>query len=134
MLGNIESRRRIQQRMRWLDVIIDSMDMSLSKRWVMVKDSKDWHAAVRGVTMLDMTERLNNNKTNKQKCGQVFKFHKMKYTYYYIKFLIMPFISSVQFSHSVGSDSLQPHRLQHVKLPYPSPTPGACSDSCPSSW
>ena len=53
--------------MRWLDVIIDSMDMSLSKRWVMVKDSKDWHAAVRGVTMLDMTERLNNNKTNKQK-------------------------------------------------------------------
>ena len=54
--------------MRRLDVIIDSMDMSLSKCWVMVKDSKDWHAAVCGVTMLDMTERLNN-KTNKQKCG-----------------------------------------------------------------
>ena len=50
-----------------MDGIIDSMDMSLSKPWVMVKDREDWHAAVRGVTMLDMSERLNNNnnKTNK---------------------------------------------------------------------
>ena len=42
-------------------------------------------------------------------------------------------ISSVQFSCSVMSDSLQPHRLQHSRLPCPSPTPGACSNSCPSS-
>ena len=41
---------------------------------------------------------------------------------------------SVQFSHSVVSDSLQSHGLQHARLPCPSPTPGACSDSCPSSW
>ena len=41
---------------------------------------------------------------------------------------------SVQFSHSVMSDSLQPHGLQHTRLPCPSPTPGACSNSCPSSW
>ena len=41
--------------------------------------------------------------------------------------------SSVQFSHSVISDSLLPHGLQHAKLPCPSPTPGAYSDSCPSS-
>ena len=40
---------------------------------------------------------------------------------------------SVQFSHSVLSDSLQPHGLQHARLPCPSPTPGACSNSCPSS-
>ena len=40
---------------------------------------------------------------------------------------------SVQFSHSVMSDSIWPHGLQHVRLPYPSPTPGACSNSCPSS-
>ena len=40
--------------------------------------------------------------------------------------------SSVQFSRSVMSDSLQPHRLQHARLPYPSPTPGAYSNSCPS--
>ena len=40
---------------------------------------------------------------------------------------------SVQFSHSVSSNSLQPHGLQHARPPCPSPTPGACSDSCPSS-
>ena len=40
---------------------------------------------------------------------------------------------SVQFSCSVVSDSLQPHGLQHARLPCPSPTPGACSNSCPSS-
>ena len=38
-----------------------------------------------------------------------------------------------QFSHSVVSDSLWPHGLQHARLPCPSPTPGACSNSCPSS-
>ena len=42
--------------------------------------------------------------------------------------------SSVQFSHSVMSNSSQPHGLQHARLPCPSPTPGACSNSCPSSW
>ena len=41
---------------------------------------------------------------------------------------------SVQFSHSVMSDSLQPHGLQHSRLPFPSPTPRACSNSCLSSW
>ena len=42
-------------------------------------------------------------------------------------------LQPVQFSHSVMSDSLQPHGLQHARLPCPSPTPGACSNSCPSS-
>ena len=41
--------------------------------------------------------------------------------------------SSVQFSRSVMSDSLRPHGLQHCRLPCPSPTPGVCSNSCPSS-
>ena len=41
---------------------------------------------------------------------------------------------SVQFSRSVVSDSLRPHGLQHTRLPCPSPTPGACSNSCPLSW
>ena len=41
----------------------------------------------------------------------------------------------IQFSHSVVSDSLWPHGLQHTRLPCPSPTPGACSNSCPpSQW
>ena len=41
---------------------------------------------------------------------------------------------SVQFSHSVVSDSLQPHESQHARPPCPSPTPGVYSNSCPSSW
>ena len=59
MLGKIEGRRRGQQKMKWLDGVIDSVGVSLKKLWELVKDRETWSAAVHGVTK--SRTQLSNN-------------------------------------------------------------------------
>ena len=72
MLGKIEGRRRrVHQRMRWLDGITDVMDMNLGKLREMVRDREAWCATFHGVTM-DMTGQLNDNHNNESVTLDIF--------------------------------------------------------------
>ena len=106
MLKNTEGQRiRGQQGMRWLYDITDSMDMNFSKLWEIIRTGQPGVLQSMGSQRIRWLKWLNNK--------NIFS----------------------QFSCSVMSESLRPHKLQHARPPCPSPTPGAHPNSCPlSRW
>ena len=148
MLGKSEGGRRGQQRMRWLNGITESIDMSLSKLEKMVKDRKAWLAADH-----EVAKRHDLATKKQQTCeshgtgahleilqsglcqwsGSVGRWLWGSMRAESVDCCFIANNHSLQFSCSVMSVSLRPHGLQHTRLPCSSPTPRTCSNSCPLS-
>ena len=148
MLGKIEGRRRGRQRIRWLDGITELNGLESEQTPGVGEGQGDLACCSPwGCKELDTTERLNNNNRCAQSyltlCGSIhcsppnFSVRGMSQArtveWVAISYSTMCLqFSSVQFSCSAMSDSLQPHGLQHARSPCPSPTTGVYPNSCPS--